>query len=211
MVACSAVCSGGASLASPPRVLPAAARTQLAVSSRHFVSTPLFFRSFDTVGCKHRFLRLVKPNPKKSSSNPQLCRKAINLFNSASAFSISGTVREQYTSFRCWFLWCCQCKVKSLSMGSLERFWSKKCEGYHLIGNNQRQKWHGLACPWRHFQYAMALFKVEFIHCSTVFNAQRFVRLPEHPEPSSGHTCSGIVQDRFYHRGNEPLIRQCWN
>lgn len=60
-----------------------------------------------TSGCMHRFFRLVKPRPMKFSSF-SLCsgvsahdiRYFISLFNSESAFSISGTVREQYISLR---------------------------------------------------------------------------------------------------------------
>lgn len=60
-----------------------------------------------TSGCMHRFFRLVKPRPMKFSSL-SLCsgvsahdiRYSTSLFNSERAFSISGTVREQYISLR---------------------------------------------------------------------------------------------------------------
>lgn len=55
-----------------------------------------------TEGCKHRFLRLVSPKPVKLSSfsrsaSVSACsiRYAIRRLSSVSAFSISGTVREQ--------------------------------------------------------------------------------------------------------------------
>ena len=77
------------------------------VRSRHRASTTVPFFSFDTSGCKHKFFRLVSPNPVKfrsfsfcSSVSARLIRYSISLFNSDKAFSISGTVREQYTSFR---------------------------------------------------------------------------------------------------------------
>lgn len=78
---------------------PAFDLIQLAVIFRHFESTTLPFRSLDTTGWRQRFLRLVNPIPKYSSSSPSSFRYAISRRNSASALSISGTVREQYTSF----------------------------------------------------------------------------------------------------------------
>ena len=60
-----------------------------------------------TSGCMHRFFRLVKPRPKKPSSfslssgvSAHDIRYFISLFSSERAFSISGTVREQYISLR---------------------------------------------------------------------------------------------------------------
>jgi len=54
-----------------------------------------------------RFFRLVNPRPVKlrsfslsSSVSAEDIRYSISRFNSVSAFSISGTVREQYTNFR---------------------------------------------------------------------------------------------------------------
>lgn len=60
-----------------------------------------------TSGCMHKFFRLVKPRPMKLSSF-SLCsgvsahdmRYFMSLFSSERAFSISGTVREQYISLR---------------------------------------------------------------------------------------------------------------
>ena len=55
----------------------------------------------------HKFFRLVKPSPVKlrsfsfsSSVSAASIRYSIKRRNSDNAFSISGTVREQYTSFR---------------------------------------------------------------------------------------------------------------
>jgi hypothetical protein len=60
-----------------------------------------------TSGLIQRFFRLVKPRPVKfrsfslsSSVSAEDIRYSISRFNSVSAFSISGTVREQYTNFR---------------------------------------------------------------------------------------------------------------
>jgi hypothetical protein len=60
-----------------------------------------------TSGLIQRFFRLVNPRPIKfrsfsasSSVSAQDIRYSSNRFNSVSAFSISGTVREQYINFR---------------------------------------------------------------------------------------------------------------
>jgi hypothetical protein len=60
-----------------------------------------------TSGCMHRFLRLVSPKPVKASSFSRCSsvsatdmRYPISRFSSESAFSISGTVREQYINLR---------------------------------------------------------------------------------------------------------------
>ena len=67
--------------------------TNPAVRLRHLASTtaPLFSRL--TEGCRHRFFRLVRPSPRKSSLWPSCSsRYFISAFNSASAFSISDIV-----------------------------------------------------------------------------------------------------------------------
>lgn len=49
-----------------------------------------------TSGFKHKFLRDVKPSPRNPVAfAPMSSRYSISRFSSASAFSISGTVREQ--------------------------------------------------------------------------------------------------------------------
>ncbi len=64
-------------------------------------------QSARTSGLMHKFFLLVKPRPVYASSfffcssvSAFAARYAISRFNSARAFSISGTVREQYMSFR---------------------------------------------------------------------------------------------------------------